>query len=340
MATVNVSYKTLADRATEVGRAGDQLAVIEMLSEVNPLFDHAMAVPCNEGSQHKTSVRTGLPAGTWTALYEGIPQEKSRRRTVSDATARIEALSTVDKRLLDISKDPAQTRLDEASAFIEGMSQSINDAILYSDLSDAKKFLGLTPRFDSLTAENGGQIVNASGAQSDNQSVWMITWSPRTCHLIYPDFNVPGKAMIERKDKGEQRVLDDNGNPYYVMEEHFACHVGISVRDWRYVGRIANIDVSDLIAGSVNTLDLMRQLFYKTHARAPINAKRTQQVSGKTCIYASRTFIEALDEDMSDKTNVELTIEQAGGVYRAASAYRGIPIYELDSLLDTEAVVS
>jgi len=64
---------------------------------------------------------------------------------------------------------------------------------------------------------------------------------------------------VQREDMGKQRVLDSDGNPYYAMEEKFTWHMGLAVKDWRYVARIANIDVSNAAAGSVKLYDFMRK---------------------------------------------------------------------------------
>lgn len=349
MPTVNAQYMTLADYAPAEGRNGAILPIVEMLSQVNPIIDHAPSIACNLGLEHKSVVRTGLPTGTWTALYEGIDQEKALQREVTDRCARLEGLATVDTRLLRLAKDAAQVRLNQAAAFLEGMSQTATTALLYSDLSNPRKFLGLMPRFSSTSAENGNQVVLGGGSGSDNCSVLMITWGERTCHLIHPETipetgksttgEIANAAGIMRENMGRQRVLDSDGKPYYVEEDHFEIHLGLCVKDWRGIVRAPNIDVSNLAAGTVDCIGILRSMFYRSKFRAPAGGGGNM-IGGRTCIYAPREFIEAYDEDIADKSNVQLTIEQAGGSYAAASAFRGIPIYELDSLITAEALVS
>ncbi|MEM6668553.1 MAG: major capsid protein [Pseudomonadota bacterium] len=345
MATVNASYMTLADRAQAEHKDGGTATVVEMMSRSSPFLATAPSIPCNEGKQHLTVQRTGLPQGTWTALYEGVQPEKSRRSQVKDSTAMLEGESAIDSRLLDLVKDPAMARLDESAAFIEGMSQTMETAIVYSDLSNPKKFLGLSPRFSSSSAQNGAQLVNAGGSQSDNMSVWFITWAPQVCTLIYPE-GVDELAMgVKRKDKGEHRVNDANGNPYYQMIDHFTFHNGVSVPDWRYVVRICNIDYSSLIAGSstASILGWMRSAYFKLRARGYVggdNQHLGNIVNGKTCIYAHRDFIEWYEAALTAAGQEVKPMEVSQGFYQAASSYRGIPIYECDALLTTEAAIS
>ena len=344
MPVINTNYRTLADVAQGMTKSGGSVETVEMASRASPIIALAPAIECNEGARHLSVIRTGLPGATWTALYEGVPASKSRKAQVHDATARAEGESEVDKRLLKISKDPAQTRLDEAQAHIEGMTQDIESAMIYSDLSDPKKFLGLSPRFGSKSAQNGAQIIDAGGVGSDNMSVWFITWSSRSCHLIYPEGAGDMAAGVQREDKGEWRRDDGNGNHYYVMADHFEMHTGLAVPDWRYVVRIANIDYSDLIAGNLtNILDLMRQAYYQLRARGYMNDTGLllgNIVQGMTTIHAHRDFIEQYEAALEAQgINMVSPSDAAAGFYPIASSYRGMPIYETDALLTTEARV-
>ncbi len=125
------------------------------------------------------------------------------------------------------------------------MSQEVASKIIYGNTADdPEEFMGLAPRFNDTTAANGGQIIDAGGTGSDNTSVWFVTWGDNQCQLLYPKGT---QAGVQREDHGEQRVTDDNGNAYYAKEEKFTWHVGLAVKDWRYVSRIANIDVSEML---------------------------------------------------------------------------------------------
>lgn len=336
MAAVGATYVTLVDLARRTMPDGVAATIIEMLNQVNPILDHAPVIPCNQGLTHLTTVRTGLPTATWTKLYQGIPASKSTTRQVEDTTGMLEALSTIDMRLLGIAKDAAQVRLQEAAAHLEGMSQTHASTIFYGDTgANPERFMGLAPRFNALTgAENSSQVISAGGSGSDNASIWMITWGADTCHLLVPDRpNI--SAGITRTDKGEQRVLDGDGNAYYVKEEHFGLHGGLSVRDWRYVTRICNIDVSLAQTGkaSLDLLSFMRSAFHQHHS--------IRKVGGKTCMYMNRDVMEAfelqLDEAALDR---EVAESDGSAAYRASMMYRGVPVYVTDALLSTEAVVS
>lgn len=342
MATIGSSFLDLIDLFKRSG-SDDQLqaaTIIELLAETNAIMDDAMTVECNLGTRHRTTVRTGLPSVAWGKLYKGVSQSKSSTAQIEDATGFLEALSTIDTRLLELSGNEGAVRLAEARSFLEAMSQEAASTVIYGDhTTDPEKFTGLAPRFDTISgAANGGQIVDAGGTGSDNTSVWFVTWGDSATHLLYPQGTSAG---ITRQDKGEQRVTDGDSNPYYVKEELFRQHLGLSVRDWRQVVRIANIDVSDLAAGTVDIYKYMRQGFWKL---------KSHRVSGgRIAIYANSNVLEALDADSTPTmssdiptgktgTNVRLRPTEIQG--REVMTYRGFPVRQVDAILNTESQVS
>lgn len=337
MATIGQRYVDLIDLYKREDRNRDIAVIIELLAQTNSILDDAIAIECNNGTSHRTTVRTGLPAVTWGQLYKGIPQSKSTTAQVEDATGFVEGLSTVDQRLLEISKDPNRVRLTEAQSFLESLSQEVATTIFYGDVTaDPKKFTGLSARFSDPTAPNGGQLVDGGGTGSNNTSVWFVTWGDRQCHLLYPEGT---RAGIAREDKGQQRVVDSNGNAYYAMEELFRWHVGLTVRDWRFVSRICNIDVDDLKEGKVDIYGLFRQAFWKLRSH--------RVMGGRQAIYCNADVLEALDAAAtptvatsggSASSFVRLTPQNIDG--REVLTYRGIPVRQCDALLNTEAAIS
>lgn len=331
MATLGNSFIDLIDIYKMQDGRGDFNPIIEMLMEMNPILDDAIAVECNKGTTHLHTVRSGLPSVTWGKLYAGIPNSKGRTAQVEDTTGFVEGLSTVDKRLLDLSTNEGAVRLSEAQAYLEAMSNEVGSKVFYGNsASDPEEFMGLAPRFNDKSAANGGQIIDAGGTGSDNTSIWFVTWGDNQCNLIYPKGT---QAGIQREDMGEQRVTDGSGNAYYAKEEKFTWHVGMAVKDWRYVSRIANIDVSDMASGGVALYDFMRKAYYQLQNR--------RVAGGNMAIYCNRDVMEALDALATNAgasdSFVRLKTEQIEG--KEILTYRGIPIRESDSLINTEARV-
>lgn len=340
MATLGSTFFDLIDLYKRQEGDNRQIAtIIELLKENNAILDDAVAMECNMGTKHRTTVRTGLPAVTWGKFYQGISQSKSTTAQVDDTTGFVEQLSSIDTRLLDISGNRNAVRLTEAQASLEAIAQEVASTLIYgNDGTDPTKFLGLAPRFADLAAVNGGQIVDAGGTGADNTSIWFVTWGDNQCHTLYPGGTAAG---VSRKDKGEQRTVDGSGNPYFVEEELFCQHIGLTVRDWRYVSRVANIDVSDLQAGTVDIYKWMRKAFWKI--------KQHRLPGTRMAIYCNADVLEALDADSTPTTStitggttresyVRLRPTEVDGF--EVMSYRGIPVRQVDAILNTEAQVT
>ena len=336
MAILGNPYIDLIDTLKMQNDDHSTAMVIEMLMQNNAILEDAIAMECNSGTTHLTSVRTGLPQATWGRFYKGISQGKGETAQVRDTTGFCEHISGVDERLLRISPNPNAIRLSEASAALEAVSQEVAETIIYgNDNLDPEEFTGFAPRFNDLNAGNGGQIVDGGGTGSDNTSIWFVTWGDNQSHLLYPKGT---KAGIEREDMGRQRVTDEDGQPYWVKEEVFRQYVGLTVRDWRYTSRIANIDVSQLAAGSVDIMKLLRDGYWKI--------KKHRLPGTKQAIYANSDVLQAIDAasnptsstDSANNTPIRIRPGEADG--KDVMEYRKIPLRQVDAILNTEARVT
>lgn len=339
MAVLGSTYLNLIDMMKQ---GENPLAdVVEALHRLNPVMKDANVLTCNKGTKHASVIRTGLPTVSWGAIYQGIAQSKSTTQEVEDTTGFVEGLSAVDERLLNLYGDKAgAVRMSEAQSFLEAMSQEVESQFFYSNVAiNGKQFHGLAPRYNTLANAN---VVNGAGSGSDNTSIWMVTWGDQQTSIITPQ-NIA--AGIQREDMGRQRVTDASNNPYYVKEEKFTQHVGVTVRDWRHTGRVANIDVSDLIAGSTAINPLLRKLYYKLAGRRNYGLDNGGMVSqGRTVIYMNRTVLEALDAEATNGRGgstdnfIRLVPKEIQG--EEVMTWRGIPIRDTDSILNTEAAVA
>lgn len=332
MATVGNTYLTLADVFKRTDADKQIAAVIELLAQTNPILQDMIVKECNDGTTHLTTVRTGIPEATWRMLYQGVQPTKSTTAQVRDATGFAEAWSEIDAKLYELTGDKAGLRLSEASAFLEGLNQAMATSLFYGDQATSPaKFTGLAPRFNKLAnSGSGAQIVDAGGTGSDNTSIWFVVWGENTAHGLYPKGS---KAGVTRDDKGVQTKTLADGSVFDVVREKFQWDIGLSVRDYRYVSRVANIDVSDVGAGSVDLYKFMRKAYYKLHQR--------RVIGGKAAIYLNKDMLEALDALATNAGTtdnfVRLTRKEVEG--EEVLTYRGIPLRESDALLNTEARV-
>lgn len=342
MATLGNTYLNLIDmmKATTDGKT--VAALIEVLMQQNAILDDAVAQECNMGTFHRHLIRTGLPTVAWGALYKGIQQSKSNRQQVDDTTGFLEGLSSVDKRLLAISPNEGAIRMQEANGFLEAMNQEVATGIFYhSTAASPEKFKGLNARYGALAGSGpGNQIVDGLGSGADNTSIWFVTWGEGFTTLLYPKGT---QAGLKREDKGEQRVTDPNGLPFYVKEELFTWHIGMAVQDWRFNARVANIDVSDMRAGSVKINALMSKAFYKLQNRrvSRNGGKMGSAGTKRLAIYMNRDVLAALDAENVNRgaadNYIRLRPMEVEG--QEVMTWRGIPIRETDAILNTETRV-
>src|SRR5690606_10850438 len=210
MATLAVNNPTLLDLAKRSDPDGRIATIVEMLNETNEILDDMTWIEGNLVTGHRTTIRTGLPTPTWRKLYGGVQPTKSTTAQITDNTGMLEAYAEVDKALADLNGNTAEFRLSEDRPHIEAMSQEIADTIFYGNEGvEPEAFTGLSPRFNDLNAENGGNIIDAKGTGSDNASIWLLVWSPNTVHGIVPKGSQAGLQMT---DKGQVTIEDVDGN--------------------------------------------------------------------------------------------------------------------------------
>lgn len=330
MGTLSTTNPTLADvtaRMTADGKIDPQ--IVEMLNETNEVLDDMTVIEANGFTEHKTTVRSGLPAGTWRKLNYGVQPEKSRTVPVKDSMGMLETYAEVDKALADLNGNSAAWRLSEDRAFIEGMNQTMATTLFYGDSSaDPEKFMGLAPRYNSLSAENAMNIINAGGTGSDNASIWLIVWGPNTCHTIFPKGSAAG---LQSRDLGEHTLTDAAGGRYQGYRTHYKWDIGAVLRDWRYVVRIANIDVSDLTKNAASGADLIDLMTQALELVPNIGM-------GRPAFYMPRKIRSFLRRQITNKVaGSTLTMEEVSG--KKVVTFDGVPCRRTDALLLTEARV-
>ena len=329
MGVLKSNNPTLADVASRMDDKGNISDIIEMLTETNEILEDATWLEANGFTEHKTTVRSGLPQGTWRMLNYGVQPEKSTTVTIKDSMGMLESYALTDKALADLNGNSAAWRLSEERAFVEGMNQNLANTLFYGDTSATpQRFTGLAPRFNSKAAENGQNIIDAGGTGNDLTSIWLCVWGPNTLHGIYPKGS---KAGLVIRDLGEDTVKDAEGGEYQAYRTHYKWDAGLTLRDWRYVVRIANINwqqlTKDAQAGA-DLIDLMTQAIELLP-----NAKM-----GRAVFYVNRKVRSFLRRQIANKVaGSTLTMEQVAGKH--VVSFDGIPVKRSDALLLSEAQV-
>lgn len=337
MATLGQNGKvTLLDIAQSMDPGGKVADVAELLTQTNEIL---LDMPWFEGNLptgHQGTIRTGLPTAVWRQFYQGVPPSKSQRAKITDACAMLETRSEVDVDEANLNGNASAFRLSEATAFVEGLNQTMADSLIYGNATvNPERFNGLAPRYSAISgATNGQNIIDAGGTGSDNTSIWLVVWGKQTAFGIYPKGS---QAGLTHKDLGEYDAFDANQNRFRAYGDLWQWKCGVHVKDWRYIVRIANIDVSNLVAES-SAADLVK-LMVRAFARIPLPGM------GNAVFYANRTVKEMLSIQALNKSQNALSITEAlrqfGGVTVAMQELRfmGVPIRTVDRIVTTEARV-
>lgn len=339
MATIGFNALTLTDWAKRVDPSGDGISpVVELLNQSNEIL---MDMPWMEGNLptgHRTTVRTGLPGVAWRKLNYGVPQSKATTVTVDDACGMLEAFGQVDKDLAELNGTTAAFRLSESVAFIEAMNQTMASTLFYGDSEqNPERFLGLAPRYSTISGATNGQNILSAGTVTggDGTSIWLLGWGDNTVHGIFPKGSAAG---LQHEDLGLDTVTDAVGGKYRAYLDRYQWKCGLALRDWRYVVRGANIDVSALVADTAGTTVRIIELMSRMIDRIPNFG------SCRPTFYMNRTVFSMLRVHALNRSSNALSLEQAmdqfGNPIRGGLSFMGIPIRRVDAITNSEAQIS
>lgn len=339
MATIATTVSTYADVAKrfEATDNGKTLGIVEILNRTNSVLDDMLTMEANDGTGHKTTVRTGIPQATWRLLNYGVPRVKTRTAAVRDTSGMLEVYAEIDKDLADLSGNSDRYRMSEAQGIMEGMSQQMASTIFYGNqLVNPERFTGFAPRYATGVVANAASAANVFDCggtdPTSNTSAWLITWGEQAAHGIYPKGS---EAGLRHRNLGEQTLDDGAGGQYQGYRDHFKWDLGLSVRDWRTCARVANIDTDQLTDATY--LNKLLRLMIDASEALPISNEDTNATGGRRVWYVNKTVRSALRTAILNKITYNLTWENWMG--KRVVMFDDTPVRRVDALLNTEAVV-
>lgn len=334
MATLGTAALTLADWAKRLDPDGKVPTIVELLSQTNEILTDMRWMEGNLPTGHRTTVRTGLPTVAWRLLNQGTTPSKSTTAQIDEQSGMLEAWSEVDQDLANLNGNVAAFRASEAAAFLEAMNQEMAQTLFYGNGGLApEEFTGLAPRYSAISgATNASNVITGSGSGSDNSSVWLVGWGAQTCFGIFPKGS---KAGLVHEDYGivtVETTAGVGGQRLRAYQERFQWKAGIALKDWRYVVRIPNIDISNLVSKS-SAADLIELMIKATYRIPSLNMCSPVFYMNRSC--AQMLDIQRRDDIISGSG---LTWETVDG--KRQGTFRGIPIRICDALTEAESAVS
>ncbi len=339
---LSLTMKDWAARTDAKGDIASQRDIVEILNEQSAVVDDAMFMEANGPTHHRTVIRTGLPEAYWRTLNRGVPTGKSTTTQVDDRMGMLETWSSVDRDLVELNAQKADFMLSEESAFIEAMGQEAAKNIFYGDLQDNPAgFLGLLPRYSTLDtskAASAENVINYGGTNAATAaSVVLAVWGDMTLHMIYPKGSKLGLQREIQNGGQPMPILDEDGKEFVGYKTHYQWKMGLTLRDWRYCGRICNIDTGELNAmvqngAAASGVNKLYRHMIDLYNRIP-NVNK-----GRPVWYMPRDIITMLDMIAAEKSNVNLTIGEFEG--KKVTMFKGIPVKREDALEIGEALVA
>jgi hypothetical protein len=335
LATLAANNPTLLDLAKALDPDGVVADIVEILNETNAVLDDMTFVEGNLITGHRSVIRTGIPLPTWRRMYGGVQPNKSTNVQVTDTTGMLEAYGQVDKALADLNGNTMAFRASEDRPHLEGVAQTIASTTFYgNETTLPESFTGLAPRYSTVqvaNAESADNVIDGGGVGSNNASIWLVCWGPRTVHGIIPKGS---KAGMQATDLGEQMIQNSDGSKYQAYVTHYRQDAGLTVRDWRFAGRVCNIDVPSItgVANLANTKALITFMIMLEERIPNLGV-------GRPVWYMNRQVRESLRLAIIEKiAPATLTAETVAG--KPVIMFDGIPVKRVDQLLKTEARVT
>lgn len=335
MAVQAAGVPTLLDLLNTIGPDGKALKIAEVLTQTNEILDDMVWMNGNLPTGHKDGVRTSIPDPSFRALNEGVPVTKGTSTQIEETCALLEDFSQADRELALLHGNVNEYRANEGIPHLQGMANKMARTVFYGNAAtNPKEFTGFTPRFNSLqtsVSQTATQIIDAGGTGSDLRSIWLVGWGQQSVTGIVPKNSQVGLQHEDMtNDPNGKTLTDANGNKYVGFEDHWVWRCGLFVKDWRYVVRIANINMS-LLTLDASTGPNLRDLMIQA-------LELMQDTNGvRPAFYVGRSLRSYFRRQLLGSKNLYLTQGELAG--KSVTMFDEVPVRRVDVLNTSETRV-
>lgn len=333
----------IADYYKRIDQNGNIIPIAEALAESNEIMEDIVFKEGNMTNGDRQSIRTGLPEVYWKQYNRGVPSSKSTVATVEETLGMMEGQSKVDAQMIAQNGNDPEFRKTEEAPFIEAMAQTFTKTLFKGDARvKSEGFSGFESRYatlDTAKAQSAKNVIDCGGTGNNLTSVWIIGWGDN----VYCPYPLKSTAGLQSQDMGVQLVDDDLGNKYRAYVTIYNLTAGLMVRDWRYVVRLANIDVKQLrngtgigdgTEGAINLIDKLLD--------GLTLLPKKKQGKMKLGIYMNRDVYTGLTTLSRRQNSNVVTWQQANNAFGTDGAwatFQGIPLRQVDELTNDEKQV-
>lgn len=346
MATKGSRYITFRDLLS--GRTPNGFVdkdIVEMMAQENPFLQDVLWKQCNKGREDFVTIRTGMPEAVARSFYEGWTGSKTGKKQVANACCTVTTGIEFDWRLYDQDTEKSAFLADEQRAHSSVLGDKVAALLIYGDSDkDPKGINGLAKTFSefgeisganmqtddrkaSFYCFNAGKTAElAASSGVARRSIFLVGWGARSVHGIYPQGSSAG---IQIGQLDSQYVDDGAGKRLRMGLQEMNWDAGLNIRDFRFGGRVANINVmSDPEASdAVDVVKYVRRLV----TRAKSNGV-TQR------FYCSKLAFEHVAAQFEKKTSSN-AVKYGDLEQKKDASLLGIPVSFCDCMNGDEAAV-
>lgn len=341
-----ITIGTMADFAAMRGPDDMIGSLIPLLAKEHPILKDMVLVPSNMSLEHMTVQQASVPTVEPIGFNDPTPTVKTDGTQVLDTLSIWKIYTKVGVDEAELNGNSAQYRFNQSMGAIQGMNNGVADCMFYgNELTNRKKFTGIAPRKDDISTtlnDRGFPVISAGGASSDNTSIYLIGHGTNGLVGIYPRHTAAG---LRHEDQGVKDDTIVNATTHEtstreVYRDKFMWEIGIAEINFLNSGRIANIDVSDLLTygtasdSSPNLLDLFDQAYCRIKSPSSV----------KLVAYCNRWVYQVLRSMLRSHASVLLSWGEMLNPFtmlpERTLMFDDVPIRVDDSILNTESVVS
>lgn len=343
-------FPNLVDWARMAEPDGSIATIAWLLAQSNEILKDMIWQEGNLPLGHKVTVNVGLPQGTWRGNNQGVGSNKPVNAQFEFSIGELVSYSMVDKSEANLNGNVGKFRWNHDQAHIEGMSQQIASALMYSnEATNLQQFTGFSPYYNTITtsnAQSAENVINGGGTMSANASLWLVGWGDNTTFGLFPKGS---QAGLLYEDKGDVTPLyDSSGNRFEGYTSYFCWKIGLAVKNWEYNVRIANLDTTTAGLAGTSPPDLYVLMSHAVTKLPTLN----RRASGITEVdapddpapgirpawYCNRTVRTYLDIQAIRDKNVLLSSKDYAG--DPVMEFRDIPIRIVDALTNAEVALT
>ena len=339
MATLENKY-TINHAMTVSTNDGALIEIADTLSQTNLLMKVLPFFPTNETLRHVTGRITSFGTPEAVVANEGAASIVNEHEQVIDTPIKYHNIIMPDPEALLSINDIGEWRADRVKEYGMSYAEAIADQVISGDsLTDPGKSIdGLAKRLGSLptvatdVTDRYHTVRSAGGAGADNTSIYVVGLGKMGVHGLYSKNGAAGFQY----SLGEAQYVNVGtaASPRYIKTRPLdvSWRTGLSATNHRMLGRVCNIDVSDLTDDASTGANLVNEL---THM---INSTRVNSMGLKPALLANETVISYFETQRINfgGNNVSLMTDLGMNLV----AFKGIPFLQMDSIGVAEAVVS